>query len=66
MTLIDGELKLVITPDKPEGDELYDLGSDRGEASDIVADYPDIAAEMRARLEAFEASARSSDEGEDY
>jgi arylsulfatase A-like enzyme len=66
MTLIEGELKLVITPDKPDSDELYDLGSDRGEASDIVADHPDIAAEMRARLEAFEASARSSDEGEDY
>jgi arylsulfatase A-like enzyme len=66
MTLIEGDLKLVITPDKPGSDELYDLGSDRGEASDIVADYPDIAAQMRARLEAFEASARSSDTGEDY
>jgi hypothetical protein len=66
MTLIDGDLKLVITPDKPDSDELYNLDSDRGEETDIVADHPDVAARMRVRLEAFEASARSSDEGEDY
>jgi arylsulfatase A-like enzyme len=66
MALIQGNLKLVMTPDKPDGDELYDLGNDVVESNDIAATYEDVAASMRLTLEAFAESARASDNGADY
>jgi arylsulfatase A-like enzyme len=66
MALIEGNLKLVITPDQPDGDELYDLGNDVTESNDIAAIYEDVASSMRLALEAFAESARASDDGADY
>jgi hypothetical protein len=66
MALIQGNLKLVMTPDKPDSDELYDLGEDVAEEQDIAAAHEDVAAALRVRLEAFAESARASDNGADY
>jgi arylsulfatase A-like enzyme len=66
MALIQGNLKLVMTPDKPDSDELYDLGEDVAEEQDIAAAHEDVAAALRIRLEAFAESARASDNGADY
>ena len=63
--LVEGDYKL-IGPQDGAKDELYDLASDRAEARNIIAEHPDLAAQMRARLEAFTASARNSDDGGDY
>ena len=66
LALHDGSYKLLMPPDQPDKAELYNLVDDRAEEVDIIADHPEMAAEMRARLEAFTASARNSDEGRDY
>jgi arylsulfatase A-like enzyme len=42
----------------PPTPELYDLDRDPGERFNVAKDYPDVAARLRARLEAFEASLR--------
>jgi arylsulfatase A-like enzyme len=63
--LVEENFKL-IGPAGGGKDELYDLDSDRAETSDIIAEHPDLAGQMRARLDAFTASARNSDDGGDY
>jgi arylsulfatase A-like enzyme len=63
--LVEGDFKLI----GPEGggkDALYNLGTDLAETTDIIAENPDMAGRMRARLEEFTSSARNSDKGQDY
>ena len=54
--LRDGGFKYILAP-RPE---LYDLRADPGETNDVAADMPELAAEMRARLEALGANVDDS------
>jgi arylsulfatase A-like enzyme len=64
-SLVHGDYKL-IGGEKGGKDVLYDLGTDRAEATDISSDHPDRIAAMRAQLETFTSSVRNSDQGADY
>jgi arylsulfatase A-like enzyme len=45
-------------PDTPG--QLYDLEKDPGETANLVASHPEVAQELKARLEAFKSSGRSA------
>jgi len=46
--------------------ELYDLQEDPGETTNVIDQYPEIAARLRSQLEEWQASCRTSDAGGDY
>ena len=65
MSWVNDRYKLVST-DKGETFELYDLLTDRGEEQNIADQYPEMEASMRRELLVWIASCRRSWEGEDY
>ena len=52
--------------DKGETYELYDLKDDPGETKNIAKDKPEILGTMKKTLEAWRASCKASNAGEDY
>lgn len=51
-----GDWKLIFTPEPMGGTgeyALYNLGTDPGETTDIIADHPDIAAELEAKWDQY-------------
>ncbi|TWT80759.1 Arylsulfatase [Planctomycetes bacterium CA13] len=65
--LVKGKYKLIIeSPDDNALDRLFDLSKDVAESNNILAQYPEIAQQMRAEILAFLASAKASHNGSDY
>jgi len=60
VALRDGGYKYIYTVGQPEG-ELYDLGQDPGERVNLEGERPDLAREMRARIEAELAGIEQAD-----
>lgn len=52
--------------ERTDQDMLFDLAADPGERHNLVAELPDLAAEMRAELQDWDASCARSDAGDDY
>jgi len=66
-TLIDGDFKLVVRALGASGrDELFHLGQDRTESSNVIEDHPERALKMREHLLRFIDSAKHSHAGADY
>ncbi|HKJ78716.1 MAG TPA: hypothetical protein VKA10_04230, partial [Prolixibacteraceae bacterium] len=59
------EYKL-ISRDKGETFELYNLLNDPGESKNIIAENPELAEEMKADLLAWVESCKQSQNGNDY
>ena len=51
---------------RADQDMLFDLAADPGERHNLVAELPDLAAEMRTELQDWDASCARSDAGDDY
>jgi arylsulfatase A-like enzyme len=60
----DNRYKLLTHPGNKY--ELYDLTVDVGEKSDVAAQHPEIVNRMKAELDAWQASVRRSNAGNDY
>jgi arylsulfatase A-like enzyme len=65
VSLTDNRYKLY-SSDKGKTFELYDLIDDPGEEKNIAKDKPEILGTMKKTLEAWRASCKASDTGEDY
>ena len=65
LALVDNRYK-IISQDKGESFELYDLVNDPSEKKDILTAQPEIAESLIERLRQFQASCRKSDDGADY
>ena len=64
--LIDNDMKLLTLDIKAGEYELYDLGADEKETTDLYASRPAEAKRMRKALEAWNESVEASVAGEDY
>ncbi len=64
--LIDGDFKLVGSSQRGGGWELYDLGKDAGESTNLADKFPDRLARMATEAEAMMASVEASAAGKDY
>jgi arylsulfatase A-like enzyme len=62
----NAKYKLVRQKGKESPFELYDMENDPYETSDIVDEYPAIAADLHAELDAWILECEASDRGEDY
>ncbi|BCX46957.1 N-acetylgalactosamine-6-sulfatase [Haloferula helveola] len=62
---MDGDLKLITTNDGKKW-ELYDLGKDPSEKTDIAAEHPEKVKAMTEALDDWRASCKHSDQGGDY
>ncbi len=63
--LVQGEFKYIY-PEMSEIPELYNLASDPNETTNIIANHPEIAAEMERHMKELEQSFVYSDQGKDY
>ena len=52
--------------ERADQDMLFDLAADPGERHNLVAELPDVAAEMRTELQDWDVSCARSDAGDDY
>ena len=59
----EGHFKLIHSPEE-KGIELYDLNVDPGERDNVASQYPDVAARLRTRLDAWLASQSALDVGD--
>ncbi len=62
---VSDQYKLIST-DRGENFELYDLLADPGESQDIAAEFPTQVEEMKRELNAWISSCKKSDQGLDY
>ena len=65
---LDNDVKLVrnYTAESPEAFELYDVIDDPEEQNNLIEEQPEIAARMRAELDAWNRSVDASVAGADY
>ncbi len=65
--LVKGKFKLIIqSPSDTKKDKLLDLSKDREEKNNVIAQYPELAAEMRAEILTFLESVKNSYEGGEF
>ncbi len=62
---VSNQYKL-IGDNKGENFELYDLINDKSENENIIDEYPEIAAKMKAELREWQSSVENSRNGRDY
>lgn len=67
-SLVDNRWKLIRADGRKKDGKymLFDLEADRAETKELAAAHPDIAEQMAASLEAWQASCRASLDGKDY
>ena len=66
IAMIDNDLKIVIAERGNGPAELYDLGSDPGETTNLAADQPETLAGMQQAMKAWDESVGASLAGRDY
>ena len=76
-SIVDDQYKLVhnLSIDRPNSDngsiptteyELYDLQNDPSETENIISQHPEVAGQLKLKLEQWMASCQDSDQGGDY
>ena len=64
--LIDNDFKIVANDLETKSYEVYDLGNDPSETTDISADQPEVASRLQQALERWNESVSGSAAGNDY
>jgi arylsulfatase A-like enzyme len=64
--LINNHIKAMYVGEENPRYELYDLATDPGETTNLINDRPEMARDLRLRLERLRESLQSSIEGKDY
>lgn len=66
LALVDNDHKIVRNDPASDLHEVYNLARDPGETTDLAASSPDVAARLRAALDAWNLSVEASAAGTDY
>ncbi len=64
--IVDNRFKLVVDGTRGSGEELFDLRADPAEKTNVIAQHPDVARQLRQQLRTWQQSVLGSLTGADY